>query len=123
MERVHAWPPCVMSLAYIIIPSMTATSARPRQSHFRWTVCALLFFATTINYIDRQVLSMLAKTLQATLHWTENDYGNITASFAVAYGVGLLGVGRLLDKLGTRVGFAIAITVWSFSAIGHAFVT
>jgi ACS family hexuronate transporter-like MFS transporter len=102
---------------------MSPSPGRPGNSHLRWTVCALLFFATTISYIDRQVLSMLAKTLQDSLHWTENDYGNITASFAVAYGVGLLGVGRLLDKFGTRVGFALAITVWSISAIGHAFVT
>jgi len=86
-------------------------------------VCALLFFATTINYIDRQVLSMLAKTLQDTLHWTENDYGDITAAFAIAYGVGLLGVGRLLDKLGTRLGFALAIIIWSLAAMGHAAVT
>ena len=61
---------------------------------YRWLICGLLFLATTINYIDRQVLSMLAKTLQDTLHWTENDYGDITAAFAIAYGVGLLGVGR-----------------------------
>jgi len=102
---------------------MSPTLVRPGQSHLRWTVCALLFFATTINYIDRQVLSMLAKTLQDTLHWTENDYGDITAAFAIAYGVGLLGVGRLLDKLGTRLGFALAIIVWSLAAMGHAAVT
>src|SRR5882757_2056906 len=123
MERVHAWPPCVMSLAYIIIPSMTATSARPRQSHFRWTVCALLFFATTINYVDRQVLSMLAKTLQDTLHWTDNDYADIATAFSTAYAVGLLGAGRLLDKFGTRIGFSIAIILWSLAAMGHAWAT
>ena len=102
---------------------MSPTLVRPGQSHLRWTVCALLFFATTINYIDRQVLSMRAKTLQDTLHWTENDYGDITTAFAIAYGVGLLGVGRLLDKLGTRLGFALAIIVWSLAAMGHAPVT
>jgi ACS family hexuronate transporter-like MFS transporter len=102
---------------------MSPTIGRPGQSHLRWTVCALLFFATTISYIDRQVLSMLAKTLQDTLHWTENDYGDITAAFAIAYGVGLLGVGRALDKLGTRLGFAIAMVIWSLAAMGHAAVT
>jgi ACS family hexuronate transporter-like MFS transporter len=102
---------------------MSPTIARPAHSRLRWTICALLFFATTINYIDRQVLSMLAKTLQDTLHWTENDYGDITAAFSLAYGLGLLGAGRLLDKFGTRVGFAIAITVWSVAAMGHALVT
>ena len=102
---------------------MSPTIASPAHSRLRWTICALLFFATTINYIDRQVLSMLAKTLQDTLHWSENDYADITAAFAMAYGVGLLGVGRLLDKLGTRVGFALAITVWSVAAMGHALVS
>ena len=67
---------------------MSPTLASPAHSRLRWTICALLFFATTINYIDRQVLSMLAKTLQDTLHWSENDYGDITAAFAIAYGVG-----------------------------------
>src|SRR3954470_19141927 len=102
---------------------MSPLLTRPERSHFRWTVCALLFFATTINYVDRQVLSMLAKTLQDTLHWTDNDYGNITAAFATAYAIGLLGAGRLLDKLGTRLGFAVAITVWSLAAMAHAAAT
>ena len=102
---------------------MTAQVAAPGRSSLRWTVCGLLFFATTVNYIDRQVLSMLAKTLQDTLHWTENDYGDITSAFALAYGLGLLVVGRLLDKFGTRLGFALAITVWSLAAMAHAAVT
>ena len=102
---------------------MSPTLARPVHSRLRWTVCALLFFATTINYIDRQVLSMLAKTLQDTLHWTENDYGDITAAFAIAYGAGMLFAGRVLDKLGTRLGFAVAIIWWSVAAMGHAAVT
>src|SRR5512138_3110510 len=102
---------------------MSPSLARPGHSRLRWTVCALLFFATTINYIDRQVLSMLAKTLQDTLHWTENDYADITAAFAIAYGSGMLLAGRVLDKLGTRLGFALAITFWSVAAMGHAAVT
>ena len=102
---------------------MSPTLARPVHSRLRWTVCGLLFAATTINYIDRQVLSMLAKTLQDTLHWTENDYADITAAFAIAYGASMLLVGRVLDKLGTRLGFALAIILWSVAAMGHALVT
>jgi ACS family hexuronate transporter-like MFS transporter len=102
---------------------MSPTIARPERSHYRWTVCALLFFATTISYVDRQVLSMLAKTLETHIGWTASEYGSITSAFAVAYAVGLLGAGRLLDKFGTRVAFAIAVAVWSASAMMHAAAT
>lgn len=90
------------------------------MSRARWTVCALLFFATTINYLDRQVLSILAKTLETKIGWTSIDYGYITAAFQAAYGVGLLIAGRLIDGLGTRKGYALAITLWSFAAMAHA---
>jgi len=96
---------------------------RPERSHYRWTVCALLFFATTINYVDRQVLSMLADTLKVQIGWTAIEYGNITTAFSMAYMFGLLGAGRLLDKFGTRIGFTIAITLWSVAAMGHAWAT
>jgi ACS family hexuronate transporter-like MFS transporter len=99
---------------------MSPTIARPEHSHFRWTVCALLFFATTISYVDRQVLSMLAKTLETHIGWTAMEYGRITTAFSVAYGVGLLGAGRLLDKFGTRIGFGIAVGLWSAAAMMHA---
>src|SRR5215475_708507 len=100
---------------------MIATaSTRPATSHVRWTVCALLFFATTINYVDRQVLSLLAKDLQVSIGWTDNQYADITSAFVAAYAVGLLCVGKILDKYGTRIGFAIAIVIWSLAAIGHA---
>jgi ACS family hexuronate transporter-like MFS transporter len=102
---------------------MTATAALPARSNFRWTVCALLFFATTVNYVDRQVLSMLAETLKHEIGWTAIEYSNITTAFSMAYMVGMLGAGRLLDKFGTRIGFAIAITVWSVAAMGHALAT
>ena len=102
---------------------MTATMVRPERSHYRWTVCALLFFATTINYVDRQVLSMLADTLKVQIGWTAIEYGNITTAFSMAYMFGLLGAGRLLDKFGTRIGFTIAITLWSVAAMGHAWAT
>lgn len=101
----------------------TSVTARPTSSHVRWTVCALLFFATTINYVDRQVLSLLAKTLETSIGWNDIQYSNITSAFTAAYAVGLLGAGRLLDRYGTRIGFAIAITVWSVAAMVHAAAT
>lgn len=87
---------------------------------YRWKICALLFFATTINYIDRQVLGILAPTLQAEFGWTQTQYGAIVSWFTMAYALGYAGVGRLLDKVGTRLGFAFAVTVWSLAAMGHA---
>ena len=86
----------------------------------RWVVCALLFFATTINYIDRQVLGILAPDLQRSIPWTEVEYGYIVTAFQGAYALGLLVTGRLLDRIGTRLGFAAALTLWSVAAMGHA---
>jgi ACS family hexuronate transporter-like MFS transporter len=91
-----------------------------KRGHYRWTICALLFFATTINYIDRQVLGILAPDLQREIGWNEIDYGNIVTAFQAAYAIGMVVVGRLLDKFGTRIGFSVAITVWSIAAMGHA---
>src|SRR5881396_3793836 len=99
---------------------MLTAIARPAASRIRWTVCALLFFATTINYVDRQVLSILAKTLETTIGWDSIQYGYITAAFQAAYAIGLLLAGRVIDRLGTRTGFAIAVTLWSFAAMLHA---
>lgn len=99
------------------------TAVRPAVSRIRWTVCALLFFATTINYVDRQVLSMLAKTLETSVGWNNIEYSNITTAFTTAYAISMLGAGRLLDKFGTRVGFAIAVAVWSVAAMAHAAAT
>jgi MFS transporter, ACS family, aldohexuronate transporter len=101
----------------------TAAIERPATSHIRWTVCALLFFATTINYVDRQVLSLLAKTLETSIGWNDIQYSNITSAFTAAYALGLLGAGRLLDKYGTRIGFAIAVTLWSIAAMAHGLAT
>jgi ACS family hexuronate transporter-like MFS transporter len=89
---------------------------------YRWTVCALLFFATTINYIDRQVLGILAPVLQRDIGWSEIDYGYIVTAFTGAYALGLLLVGRFIDKVGTRIGYSVSIVVWSIAAIGHALV-
>ena len=87
---------------------------------YRWTICALLFFATTINYVDRQVLGILAPVLQRELHWSETDYSSVVSWFTAAYALGYLFAGRLLDKVGTRVGYAIAITLWSLAAMSHS---
>ena len=83
---------------------------------------ALLFGATTVNYVDRQVLGILAPTLTRELHWTETDYAAIVSWFSVAYGLGLLVMGRVMDRIGVRAGLAIAVLVWSLAAMGHALV-
>jgi ACS family hexuronate transporter-like MFS transporter len=95
-------------------------AAAPRRGHVRWIVCALLFFATTLNYIDRQVLGILAPDLQKIIGWNEVQYGYIVTSFQAAYALGLLLVGRLLDVVGTRHGFALALIFWSLAAMAHA---
>lgn len=87
---------------------------------YRWVICALLFFATTINYIDRQVIGILKSPLQGEFGWTEIDYSNIVFAFQLAYAIGLLMVGRVMDRLGTRKGFSLAIIFWSVAAMGHA---
>ena len=92
-----------------------------RPSSYRWTICALLFVATTINYVDRQVLGILAPTLQRDLHWTEADYGDIVSWFSFAYAFGFLVAGRVIDWIGVRKGLGIAVVAWSVAAIGHAF--
>jgi ACS family hexuronate transporter-like MFS transporter len=92
-----------------------------RPSSYRWIICALLFVATTINYVDRQVLGILAPTLQLELHWTEADYGDIVSWFSFAYAFGFLVAGRVIDWIGVRRGLAAAVVAWSVAAIGHAF--
>ena len=86
----------------------------------RWMICALLFFATSVNYMDRQVIALLKPTLQLQLGWTEVGYSNIVTAFQFAYGAGLLFIGKLIDKLGTRKGFSLAVFVWSAAAMAHA---
>jgi ACS family hexuronate transporter-like MFS transporter len=98
----------------------TETHAGSLVSRYRWVVCALVFFATTVNYIDRQVIGILAPTLQREIGWTEVEYGYIVTAFQAAYAIGLLLVGRLLDVLGTRIGYALALAVWSVAAMAHA---
>jgi len=87
---------------------------------YRWTICSLIFFATTINYLDRSVISLLKPFLEKEFAWTEQDYAHIVISFQVAYAIGLLSVGRLIDKIGTKMGYALSTFVWSIAAMGHA---
>ena len=87
---------------------------------YRWTICALLFFATTINYLDRQVLSLLQPTLAEAFHWTNSDYANIVSVFSFAYAICMLFAGRVIDWLGTKAGYAWSIVIWSVGAILHA---
>jgi ACS family hexuronate transporter-like MFS transporter len=89
---------------------------------YRWTICALVFFATTINYLDRQTISLVKTDLDAEFGWTKTDYANITVAFQLTYALAMFGVGRLIDKLGTKIGYALSLFLWSLAAIGHAFV-
>ena len=87
---------------------------------YRWTICTLLFFATTINYLDRQVLSLLKPTLEEKFGWSNSDYANIAAMFQFVYAISLLFAGRIIDKLGTKKGYTLAIIIWSLGATIHA---
>ncbi|MFV8341261.1 MFS transporter [Flavobacterium sp. XS2P39] len=89
--------------------------------NYRWTICGLLFFATTINYLDRQVLSLLAPSLSKEFNWSNSDYANITAVFQFVYAFSMLFAGRLIDKMGTKWGYILAIIIWSLGAIMHAY--
>jgi ACS family hexuronate transporter-like MFS transporter len=99
-----------------------AGESRPEHSRIRWTVCAMLFAATSINYMDRQVLSILAPTLQHSIGWTEQQYGYIVGAFQLAYALGLIAAGRMVDKLGTRIGYSIVMGLWSAAAMAHSLV-
>jgi len=95
---------------------------KEKISNYRWVICTLLFFGVTINYMDRQVLSLTWKDFIAPeFHWTNNDYGNITSLFSIFYAVGMLFAGRFVDWMDTKKGFLWAIGVWSFGACLHAF--
>lgn len=101
---------------------IAGTHGTHRPTSFRWVICTLLFFATTVNYVDRAVLSVLAPTLKQTIHWTDTDYGYINAAFTGAYAVGLLVAGRLIDVVGVRFGYPIALVCWAISSMCHALV-
>jgi MFS transporter, ACS family, hexuronate transporter len=92
----------------------------PRYGSWRWIICALLFFAATFNYIDRQVIAILKPTLQQDLHWTELDYAHIILSFQLAYAISYLVMGRVIDWLGTRKGFTLAVLIWGIAEMSHS---
>jgi ACS family hexuronate transporter-like MFS transporter len=94
---------------------------RARVGHYRWVICALLFFATTINYVDRSVFGVLEPELQKSIGWTATEFGDINANFNLAYAIGFLFAGWMIDRIGVRWGYAISLTVWSIAAACHAF--
>ncbi|MEY4610735.1 MAG: hypothetical protein RL246_1054 [Bacteroidota bacterium] len=103
------------------IDDKNQASLDQKPTMVRWWICALLFFATTINYIDRQVFAILAPQLQTEIGWSEIEYGYIVTAFQLFYAIGLVLVGKLIDFLGTKKGFILSIIVWSLAAMSHAF--
>lgn len=99
----------------------TGAEAPPRMGRYRWAIIALLFFATTVNYIDRTMLGLLAPGLEDELGWDENDYGNIVTAFQAAYALGFLLMGWLIDRFGPKTGYAIAIVIWTIGHVAHGF--
>jgi ACS family hexuronate transporter-like MFS transporter len=91
-----------------------------KPGNYRWVICSLIFFATTVNYLDRAVISLLKPYLTKDFHWNDGDYANVEIAFKVAYSVGLLFAGRLIDRLGTKMGYFFSTFLWSVSAIFHA---
>jgi ACS family hexuronate transporter-like MFS transporter len=100
---------------------MSITRAEPTRysSRYRWVICALLFLATTSNYMDRQILGILAPVLQAELGWSESEYGHIVTAFQAAYAFGLLACGWIVDRIGTRWGLIVAVSLWSVASAIH----
>ena len=113
---MHDAPPQPASGTGVAVPAPPAVAG----GSYRWVICALLFFAATINYIDRQVIGILKPTLQQEFGWSEIDYADIVFAFQLAYAVGLLIAGGVIDRIGARRGFVLAIAVWSIAAIAHA---
>jgi len=115
-----------MSNTSIPAPAQAPTTAAAgvaagrRVGYYRWVICGLLFFAATINYIDRQVIGILKPTLQAEFGWSEIDYADIVFAFQLAYAIAFLFAGRMIDWLGTKTGYAVALIVWSLAAMAHA---
>ncbi len=101
--------------------SKTNSGLQTTIGKYRWTICSLIFFATTINYLDRQVISLLKSVLSEDLHWNDADYANIEIAFKFFYAFGMLGAGRIIDKLGTKIGYALSTGLWSVAAVCHAF--
>lgn len=100
---------------------MATTTITERTGRYRWAIIALLFFATTVNYIDRTMLGLLAPNLQKELNWNEDDYGNIVTAFQAAYALGFLFMGYVIDRFGPKIGYSIAITIWTIGHVAHGF--
>src|SRR5689334_6161502 len=94
-------------------------AAAERVGRYRWVICALLFAATAINYIDRQMIGVLKPTISQELAWSEIDYANIVFWFQAAYAIGYLGFGKIVDALGARFGYAIAVVIWTIAHVLH----
>lgn len=104
-----------------MVHNEAVSKANEKVGSYRWIICALLFFATTINYLDRQVLSLLQPYLSEQFQWTNSDYANITSVFQISYAIALLFAGRFIDWLGTKKGYVWSLVLWSLGAIIHAF--
>ena len=102
-------------------PQSITQAATRSVGKYRWTICALLFFATTVNYLDRQVLSLLAPDLSTQFGWSNTDYANIASVFQFVYAIAMVFAGRVVDKIGTKTAYIVAIGVWSTGAVMHAF--
>jgi MFS transporter, ACS family, hexuronate transporter len=103
-------------------PSATGDAALSAIGRYRWLICALLFFATTINYVDRQILSLIKEILDKEIGWTNEQFGWANSIFQLTYGLGLVGFGRFVDRYGTKIGYAISLGAWSLVAVGHSLV-
>jgi MFS transporter, ACS family, hexuronate transporter len=110
-------------MSQVLAPPPTASSAATPgglAANYRWVVCALLFFATTVNYIDRQILALIKEFLDADLGWSNATFGWVNSIFQLAYAAGLIAFGSFVDRYGTKIGYAVSITLWSIAAICHA---
>lgn len=101
----------------------TLERAAARAGSYRWAICGLLFAATAINYIDRQMIGVLKPTLQAEIGWSETDYANIVFWFQAAYALGYMAFGRFVDVAGARLGYAISFTLWTLAHMAHGMVS
>ena len=108
------------AVATAVVDYSADQSSPPWYYSFRWLICGLLFFATTINYVDRAILGVLAPTLRAEIGWSDQEYGYINSAFTLAYAIGFLFAGWFIDRVGTRVGYTVYLVVWSLAAAAHA---
>src|ERR1700716_2110209 len=117
-------PPSAIAASAAVTPTqagvLTSAVASARVGYFRWVICALLLFGVTKNYIDRQVLGVLKSTLQHDFGWNDVQYGHLVSYFQIAYAAGMVLVGRLIDRFGTRAGYAMAMGFWSLASMAHA---